>query len=247
MSQTAHEPVQEVILVGHREKSTEQAPSGFTAVNGRFSPQEHPTGNAAPREHSHPLISRTVESMSEEQKPPVWQLANGDRHSNRATPPDSYRSAATSPGKRKRVETDDDESGSGISPTTPPTASSGEPRRRMSTMDSGIGQESPESQRPPQHIDNRDQSWYSRPTTESYDPDAQLAESLKRETQRADMEQSSPEEDGDEHSMSQANGDFNGMETTRVGVQVDPKKRKRVSNRLWRHILSKRKSVLVCA
>jgi hypothetical protein len=232
---------------GHKDKLGEPLRTGgFTAVNGRGSPpQPHQTnrvnGTNGMSASDNITVTPIVRNSSEEQdrKVPVPQRqyldTNGTGH-RVVTPPTgtngAERSTTDSPGKRKRSDSEERSNGYHDYENSAPPA-----RRRLPSYDSVQEDDSPTntSQSLPTSIERpverSGSAWQTRERAESMN-ESQFAEALQRDSRSME---SHGDRNGSPDGSITADGDnpeqgdrSSTTELTRAGVQVDPKKRKRV-------------------
>ncbi|KAF2490777.1 hypothetical protein BU16DRAFT_134671 [Lophium mytilinum] len=236
---------------GHKDKLGEPARTGFTAVNGRGSPPQPHKTNGVSGTNGMPAsdtinVTPITRNSSEEQdrKVPVpqregWQYptTNGNGH-RIVTPPNGVERTATgSPGKRKRSDSEEEANGYRAYENATSQA-----RRRVASYDSVQEDDSPNtvSHSLPVSIEHpverSGSTWQSRQRAENMN-ESQFAEALQRDSRS--MESNGDRDGSPDGGSMTADGDTQNQgdrssttELTRAGVQVDPKKRKRVRSQL---------------
>jgi hypothetical protein len=241
-----HAPMMNSVGYMLKEKTGDAVVSAFTAVNGRSSPSSprrlngaNGNGMTVDTNHVRPL-SRQSPEHSQEQKAPLprrdeWASAprvseniqqNGQQNGHHSVSPslsDQDRSPR-SPGKRKRSSSEEDNrsyhSPDGTSVPSRPRLDSYVPKD--DSPPNANMEHSQQRTLPPIDRADHDRGWQRR---ESHDmPHSNYSNDHHGDSR--DME-TSPD------SMNNYSGMVNsdGVEMTRAGVQVDPKKRKRVRTR----------------
>lgn len=240
MPSMVHAPMMNSVGYMLKEKNGDSVVSAFTAVNGRASPPSprrlngvnaNANGMTVDTNHVRPL-SRLSPDRSQEQKAPLsrqdaWASVprvseNGQQNGHRSVSPslsDQDRSPH-SPGKRKRSSSEEDNrsyhSPDGTSVPSRPRLDSYVPRDDSPPH---ANMEQPQQRTlPPMDRADHERNWQRR---ESHDLPHGNYSNDHRDSR--DLE-TSPD------SMNAPSGMVNsdGVEITRAGVQVDPKKRKRV-------------------
>jgi hypothetical protein len=224
-------------------ESNNSAASGFTAVNGRSS--HSPTQPARP--NGAVELSRNQSDLKQspqeehDRKYPIlpsaaeWRYTNGN-HQQRPSPP-AYTNGVQpdSPHKRKRSSTDESlssfDSSNHSRRRTDNYQSNGD-RTTPSTTNHSTNRASIASLSEYSPGTSRDQVPFARHPSEGGHSDKRMAEALQREAHNMDGPSQS---NGDHHpgetgvSGVQSYDPNSGIEITRAGAVVDPKKRKRVS------------------
>ena len=232
----------------------ESSANGFTAVNGRCSPEQHPKGHNPPEKRRRNENQTALESTSNSQHSKDWsRQTNGISKSESVSPTDSRPEyVASSPKKRKRA--DSDESDDSESPKYDGYQTA---RQYREPSDSGLGRDSPDSQRngsrygdeqprtasvqshsdyrPPELSTYRNiegDSNYAQQSQSSPQSEAHMAEVLQRENQ-SHAQQHIQFQPG----MPLANGVQTAPPKSRTGperppvIQIDKKRKRVFSNR----------------
>jgi hypothetical protein len=176
--------------------------NGFTSVNGG-------------RNNTPPGATKTV------------RMAEGDR-SRSLQGDDMHRNGNGSPlngaGKRKRSSVGSNEEESDESASNEGSPETGDPRQQQ------IVRIYPGPPAPPPTGDARERAWHiSQGRPMEPDPESRLAEALQRENQGGPSHNGMMEDDRGMGRPSYYHNEHSGIITTNAGVQMDPKKRKRVS------------------
>ena len=232
----------------------ESSANGFTAVNGRLSPEQHPKNHGSPEKRRRVDNAAGAEPTSHSQQPKERNRQSSSKSDSQSISPTDSRPehVNNSPKKRKRAASDgSDESGS---PNYNGYSDSGQYR---DPSDSGLGRDSPDSQRngsrygdeqaptpsvqshpdyrPPEISNYRSIEGdpnYVQPSQSSPQSEAHLAEALQRENQGH----------GQQHiqfqpGMPLANGVQTAPPKSRTGperppvIQIDKKRKRVFSNR----------------
>ncbi|KAL9095713.1 MAG: hypothetical protein Q9165_002145 [Trypethelium subeluteriae] len=231
----------------------ESSANGFTAVNGRISPEQHPKSHSSDKRRRNENLN-SAESASSSQHSKDWsRQSNGMSKSESISPTDSRSEYVNgSPKKRKRSDSDEsDES------EVPKFDGYQDNRQYQEPSDSGLGRDSPDSQRngsrygdeqtrtasgqshpdyrPPELSNYRNMESdpnYGQQGQPSPQSDSHLAEALQRENQ-SHVQQHIQFQPG----MPLANGVQTAPPKSRTGperppvIQIDKKRKRVFSNR----------------
>lgn len=249
LEETSHD-----IEVENKRRVFEAHSSGFTAVNGRPSPPEAMKTDGVVEKYDHKSSRDSSNSQSPHEAQATsshrdagdLRQTNGDSES-RTTSPDSFhkKSPSSSRGKRKR-STSEDERDRSSNPWGIHVASEDLPRRRV---DIDQGSPNPNNPRrrsnevldsehmPPKRrsyspsSSNMQEDWLPRQQMQTPNSEVHVAVGNQPEPRTQDLQsQKSNDVVSTERpvDMPPMQSEFGGVESTRNGVQADPKKRKRV-------------------